>query len=110
MARIRILGWDKVAFEIEAQDLETRVGPEGVVEEVKKVPPMGPPRTPSRGGGDGPHTPEEVFFADLRINQPFLFEGKMWKKIGPTKARERSGGIGRPKERPFKPDDIVYLI
>ena len=109
MARIRILGWNKVAFEVEAQDLETRVGPEGIVEDIKKVPPMGPPRTPSRGVG-GPNTPEEVFFTDLRINQPFLFEGKMWKKIGPTRARERSGEIGRPKERPFKLDDIVYLI
>jgi hypothetical protein len=109
MAKQRILGYDKVAFVIEAQDLETRVDPGGVVEEIKKVPPRGPPKPPG-GGGGGPRLPQEIFFQDIQINQQFLYEGKTYKKIGPTKARERSGEPGHPRERPFKPDDIVYIL
>ena len=109
MAKLRILGFDKVAFEIEAQDIKTKVDPGGVVEEIKKVPPMGPPKTPS-GQGSKPRLPEGMFFIDVLLNQQFLYEGKTYKKIGPTKARERSGEPGHPREQLFKPDDIVYIM
>ena len=106
MTNSRILTANKIAISIDS-DRKVTVDPEGIVESIKNVPTVLPKALP---GAPTKHVPDERLFGELKINEKFLFNGKTWKKIGPTKGRVYSGAPGRPQEKDFGELDIISQV